>query len=129
MKTFLVPLGVYSALAALYLAASGGPARVHILSLSVLVLAILVPAIWAAHLGSLKARSILCGAFALAAMLAWDLSAHLLIAKAEPLSILRGVPLAYALGLIVLSSISLVAAYLGAPPNKSSKPTPLRGAA
>ena len=129
MRRVVVPIAVYGMLAAIYGASSGAPDTMHALPLALLALAFLVPAIWAAQMQSLRSRTLVSASCALLAMLSWDLTAHLVIAKAEPLGILLGAPLAYALGLVALTLVNLVAAHLGAPPNNSSKPTPLRGAA
>ena len=88
-------------------------------SAAVLALAILVPGLWAAHVGSPRRRVVLCAALALVAMLSWDLFSHLVIMKVEPLQVLFGRPWAYVFGMVALSGVSLLSAYLGAPPRYS----------
>jgi Kef-type K+ transport system membrane component KefB len=119
MRKIIVPESKYCLLAGLYLVASGSSIRVDALSLAVLALAILVPGLWAAHVGSPRKRVVLCAALALVAMLSWDLFSHLVIMKVEPLQVLFGRPWAYVFGMVALSGVSLLSAYLGAPPRYS----------
>ena len=97
------------------------PFRVHALSLVILALALPVPSIWAAHMLSSKARWLVCSWFALAAMLAWDTTAHFVIVKAEPFFILLNNPMAYILGISVMACLSYVLSRLTSLPNPSFK--------
>ncbi len=63
-----------------------------------------------------------CAGCAIAAMLAWDATAHLVIVKAEPFFILQGNSWLYLLGCLVLSAMSFAASWVAAP-NKAFKRT------
>jgi hypothetical protein len=121
MRKVLIPLAVYALLTMVYLSLSGAPLRVHVLSLSVLALAFLVPSIWAAHVLHRAAWLAICCMFAIAAMVFWDASAHLVIVKAEPFFILRSNGWLYLIGSVILVSLSFGVAWAACPPNPAVK--------
>ena len=123
MRSFLVPVSIFIALSTVHLLVSGAPLRVHVLSILVLALAFLAPSIWAAHLSQLQARLMVCTACALGAMLTWDATAYIVIAKAEPFFILRSSSWLYVVGCLVLVAASFGASWLASPPNKAFKRT------
>ena len=110
-------------LVVLYLVFSSSPMRVQAVSFAILALAFLAPVLVATHIQSWLFRLVVCALFAVAAMLLWDATAHLVIAKVEPFSILRYTPFVYIIGLAALVLLSYTVAWLGAPPNNSFKRT------
>jgi hypothetical protein len=112
---------MYALLSATYLILSGAPARVHVLSLATLAVAFLVPSIWATHFSHRAPRLAICGLFAIAAMLLWDASAHFVIVKAEPFSILLSNAWLYLAGLIALALLSFGVSWAAMPPNSAVK--------
>ena len=123
MRRFLVPTVIYLILVVLHLAFSSSSIRVQAVSFAILALAFLAPALVATHIQSWLYRLVVCAFFAVAAMLLWDATAHLLIAKAEPFFILRETPVIYIIGLAGLVLLSYSVAWLGEPPNHSFKRT------
>lgn len=126
MKRLVYPAITYLALAATYLMFSNAPVRVHALSLLVLFLALLVPALAASFVQSRSRRLAVCSAFALMALLLWDASAQMVIVKAAAFSILLGAPYLYLGGLLVLTLLSYTVAWLAAPPDTSCADSPSR---
>ena len=123
MRRYLIPSIVYLALSAVYLGLSNAPVRVHALSLAVLVVAFLVPSIWSTYLHSWRKRVIVSSIFALLAILAWDATAHLVITKAEPFSILFQSGWPYLVGVLVLVSLSFCISWAVLPPNNRLQAT------
>ena len=128
MRKFIIPLTFYVILSAVYLFTSAAPLRVHVLSLSILVLALLIPSTWAAHMPSVKLRWLVCGLFALSAVFAWDITAQFVIVKAEPFFILVNNPLVFILGVIGLALLSYAVSWLAAMPNPAFKRDALKRA-
>lgn len=114
MKKIIIPIVGYVLLGVLYILSSGAPLRVHAVSLAVLAVGFLVPSLWGAQLSSQKIRGLVCILFAAVAMLIWDGTAHFVIVKAEPFSILRDTPWAYLLGIFILVVASFAAGLAGA---------------
>ena len=106
MRSAIIPITTYLALAAIYSFLSGATARVDLASLSVLALATLVPTLIAARVRSWQQSLIACTVSPLIAMLTWDSIAHLLISKAEPFSVLSGMPQMYLAGLLSLTLLN-----------------------
>jgi hypothetical protein len=105
---------------------------VHALTLLLIALGILAPALWASFLSRVSSRLAVCGLCALVAILAWDLAAPMVISKFEQLSILLDSPWLYAVGVGGIAALSLAIAHLASPPNyamqRSSRVgTPLAG--
>ena len=121
MRKVLIPLVVYALLTMVYLSLSGAPLRVHVLSLSVLAVALLVPSVWAAHVSHRASRLVICCIFAIAAMLFWDASAHFVIVKAEPFFILLNNGWFYLIGSVILVSLSFGVTWAACPPNPAVK--------
>lgn len=123
MRKVAIPVIAYIGLSLVYLVQSGAPLRVHALSLAIFAVAILIPSVWATQFRRSRGRLIVCSLCALVGMLAWDTTAHLVIAKVAQLSILTSTPWLYALGLIALVAISFFTAWVASPPDQAYQPT------
>ncbi|WP_139250226.1 hypothetical protein [Hydrocarboniphaga daqingensis] len=123
MRKITIPVIAYMALSLVYFSQSGAPIRVHTLSLAVLAVAFLIPSVWSAHIGRSRGRLVVCGLCAFFGMLAWDATAHLVIAKAEQFSILLSTPWLYALGWFPIVVITFSTAWVASPPNPALQPT------
>lgn len=117
MHQFSIPTLIYLALSLAYIGGSDAPFAAHLIALALLALGFLIPSIWATlYLSPLKRRTI-CTAFALLSILAWDGLAHAVVAKQEQWSIICTATWVYVLGVTLLSTLSLLAARLVAPPH------------
>lgn len=105
MLRLITPTAVTGLLTAVYLSVSGAPARVHILSVSCLVLSYWVPAVIAGGYEGLRRRAVVCGACVLSGMVLWDAAAHTVISKVGPFSIVQRHPVNYALGFLALGTL------------------------
>lgn len=102
---YLAPSLVFGVLVGADLRLSGGPVRVHVVSVACLALAYWAPALWAGGSEDLKSRWPSCLALILAGIFAWDLTSSLVISKAEPLDIIRHQPWVYLLGVVAIGGL------------------------
>jgi len=123
MRKVAVPIGTYTSLMLAYLWQSDAPFSVHILSLTIFAVAFLLPALWAARVANDRNRLVICGGCALSAMVAWDATAHLVIAKAEFFSTFLNTTFAYLVNGTLLAMLSFFVAWLASPLKPSFKAT------
>jgi len=121
MRRALLPLALYALLSGAYLTMSDAPFGIHVLSLTALAITLLVPSIWASGMPDVVSRLATCGLCAVVAMLFWDASAHLFIAKAEPFSMLLRDTWLYLVGPVLMSPLSFGAAWVAAPPDPAPR--------
>lgn len=119
MRKLVVPLFGFAMVVGAYLTVSQAPPAVHWLSVTALVVGMLIPALWSAHLCGHRDRAMVCVAFALASILLWDGSAHYVVQKLESFSILRNDPWVYVSGGVLLSLWTFATGWFGSLPRKS----------
>lgn len=116
MRKLVVPLFGSSIVVGAYLTLSQASPAVDWLSVTALVVGMLVPSIWSAHLCGHRDRVMVCAAFALASILLWDGLAHYVVQKLEPFSMLRNDPWVYVLGGVALSLWTFAIGWVGSLP-------------
>lgn len=107
-----VPTILFVLMSWFYVAQSGGPTRVHVLSIACLCLGFWLPAVLAVALPPGRLRLSLCSAAIVGAMVVWDGLSYRVVLKVEPFDILTSHPWVYPLGFICLGILVLVSTWL-----------------
>jgi Mn2+/Fe2+ NRAMP family transporter len=115
MRQFLIPLIVFAILAVVYLAISGAPQRVHVLSIAVLFLGIPVSVWVCTAFSTKKARMISAVVSANLVGLCWDSTAYFVLSKGDFLFMLRFNPWLYLIISVLLGTVIYVLAVASSP--------------
>lgn len=118
MRKLAVPAVVFAMVLLTYFVLSEAPWEVQMLSVTVLAVGHLNPAIWSAHVHRHRARLLVCVAFAAASILLWDGRAHYVVQKVEPFSILGNDAWVYVVAGTALSLWTFAVAWVASAPGK-----------
>ena len=125
MRRYLVPLVFFGLLAWIYLVTSGATMKVQLLVIAGFVMALPLPAIWAATYSSIRSRWIICACCAVVAFLVSDAAAYLVVFEAEPFMTLRRSPMIYLIGIPVFAFISFLVSWAARPPRDVTEVRPV----